>query len=80
MCIFSCNFISHKSIQEQQQEQRAGDGIDQQELIYRCPVRHFTNGNSTVNLCALDKSKASDSVNHYALFIKLMNRIMFPLL
>ena len=37
-------------------------------------VRHFTNGNSTVNLCALDMSKAFDRVNHYALFIKLMDR------
>ena len=37
-------------------------------------MRHFTNGNSTVYLCALDISKAFDRVNHYALFIKLMNR------
>jgi len=37
-------------------------------------VRHFTNGNSTVNLCALDMSKAFDGVNHFALFMKCMNR------
>jgi len=36
-------------------------------------VRHFTNGNSTVNLCALDMSKAFDRVNHFALFMKCMN-------
>ena len=37
-------------------------------------VQHFTSGNSTVNLCALDMSKAFDKLNHYALFIKLMDR------
>jgi len=37
-------------------------------------VRHFTNNNSTVNLCALDMSKTFDRVNHYALFIKLTDR------
>jgi len=37
-------------------------------------VGHFTNGNSTVNLSTLDMSKAFDRVNHYALFIKLMDR------
>ena len=29
---------------------------------------------STVNLCALDVSKAFDKINHYALFMKLMDR------
>ena len=37
-------------------------------------VQHFTSGNSTVNLCALDMSKAFDKLNHYALFLKLMDR------
>jgi len=32
------------------------------------------NGGSTVNVCLLDLSKAFDKMNHYALFIKLMNR------
>jgi len=32
------------------------------------------NGGSTVNVCLLDLSKAFDKKNHYALFIKLMNR------
>jgi len=31
-------------------------------------VEHFTSGGSTVNLCALDLSKAFDKVNHHALF------------
>ena len=34
----------------------------------------MTSGNSTVNLCALDMSKAFDKLNHYALFSKLMDR------
>ena len=29
---------------------------------------------STVNLCAVDLSKATDKINHNALLIKLMNR------
>ena len=37
-------------------------------------VDYFTNGDSVVNLCALDISKAFEKVNHYALFIKLMER------
>jgi len=40
----------------------------------RCIVdRHIKSG-STVNICALDLSKAFDKMNHHALFIKLMNR------
>jgi len=34
----------------------------------------YLSQNSTVNLCALDMSKAFDKLNHYALFIKLMDR------
>jgi len=35
--------------------------------------RYITNG-STVNMCTLDLSKAFDRTNHYAHFIKLMQR------
>ena len=35
----------------------------------RSIVQHYTAGNSTVNLCALDMAKAFDKVNHYALLI-----------
>jgi len=35
--------------------------------------RYISNG-STVNMCTLDLSKAFDRTNHYALFIKLMQR------
>jgi len=37
-------------------------------------VEHFTSGGSTVNLCAIDISKAFNEVNHHALFNKLMKR------
>ena len=37
-------------------------------------VEHFTAAGSVVNLRALDMSKAFDKVNHYALWIKLMDR------
>jgi hypothetical protein len=37
-------------------------------------THRFIDGGSTVNLCALDLSKAFDKVNHDALFIKLMKR------
>src|SRR6218665_1195017 len=37
-------------------------------------VDYFTNHGSTMNLCALDMSKAFVKVNHYALFNKLMDR------
>lgn len=40
----------------------------------RSVVESFIGNKSTVNLCTLDLSKAFDRVNHYALFIKLMER------
>ena len=40
----------------------------------RSLVERFNSGESTVNLCTIDLSKAFDKVNHYALFIKLMQR------
>jgi hypothetical protein len=40
----------------------------------RCVVDRHIKGGSTVNICALDLSKAFDKMNHHALFIKLMKR------
>ena len=34
-------------------------------------VSYYVSCNSTVNICALDLSKAFDKMNHHALFIKL---------
>ena len=41
---------------------------------FRQTVEYFTERGNTVNLCALDLSKAFDKVNHFGLFNKLMNR------
>jgi hypothetical protein len=51
-------------------------GIGCSNAIYtvRNVVEKLTMDGSTVNLCALDLSKAFDKVNHSALFIKLMRR------
>jgi len=39
-------------------------------------VDYYVNGGSTVNVCVLDLSKAFDKINHSALFIKLMDRLI----
>lgn len=40
----------------------------------RCVVDNYVSRGSTVNLCALDISKAFDRMNHHGLFLKLMHR------
>jgi len=40
----------------------------------RSVIDYYNKRGSTVNLCMLDMSKAFDKVNHYCMFIKLMNR------
>jgi len=40
----------------------------------RSVIDRHIKGGSTVNICALDLSKAFDKMNHHALFIKLMKR------
>ena len=42
----------------------------------RCVVDHYVTSGSTVNLCALDISKAFDRMSHHGLFIKLMDRLV----
>ena len=44
----------------------------------RSVVNHYvSNGrSSTVNVCAIDISKAFDRVNNFGLFIKLMDRLL----
>ena len=51
-------------------------GVSCSNAIYnvRMTIDHYINCGSTVNLCAVDLSKAFDKVNHNALLIKLMNR------
>jgi len=40
----------------------------------RSIIDYYNKRGSTVNLCMLDISKAFKKVNHYCMFIKLMNR------
>lgn len=40
----------------------------------RTAIEHYTSNRSTVNACSLDLTKAFDKMNHFALFIKLMER------
>jgi hypothetical protein len=42
--------------------------------IVRSVVDHYVSNGSTVNLCALDVSKAFDKMNHCGVFVKLMKR------
>ena len=39
-------------------------------------VERLNKGNSTVNICSLDLSKAFNKVNHFGLYIKLMKRLI----
>ena len=40
----------------------------------RSVVDYYVSCNSTVNLCALDLSKAFDKMSHHGLFLKLMGK------
>ena len=40
----------------------------------RCVVDYYVKFGSTVNMSALDISKAFDKMNHYGLFVKLMKK------
>ena len=37
-------------------------------------IDHYVSNGSTVNVCTLDLSKAFDRMNHYVLFVKLMEK------
>ena len=37
-------------------------------------VEHYVAGGSTVNVCLLDLLKAFDKMNHFALYLKIMDR------
>lgn len=49
-------------------------GCSQAIYTVRQTVEYYNNSGSTVNLCALDLTKAFDKVNHFGLFTKLMKR------
>ena len=41
---------------------------------FRCVTDYYNSSGSTVNICALDLSKAFDKMNHRGLFLKLMEK------
>jgi hypothetical protein len=59
---------------------KKGRGCSDAIYAARSIVNVYVDGGSTVNLLALDISKAFDKVNHSALFIKLMKRNFHPAL
>ena len=53
---------------------KKGYGCNHAIYTVQSTIEYFTINCSTVNICALDISKAFDKVNHYALFAQLMDR------
>ena len=53
---------------------KKGMGCNHAINTVRCVIEQLTKAGNTVNLCAIDLSKAFDKVNHHALLIKLMKR------
>jgi len=45
--------------------------------VLRSTVDYYVSFGTTVNICALDLSKAFDKMNHHGLFIKLMDRNIY---
>ena len=42
--------------------------------VLRSVVEYYVSFGTTVNICALDLSKAFDKMNHHGLFVKLMDK------
>lgn len=72
-CIIQ-NFGEFLSTDHNQFGFKRGVGCSHAIYTVRNIVERFIKGGNTVNLCAIDLSKAFDKVNHDALFIKLMKR------
>ena len=53
---------------------KVGLGCSHAIYVVRKSVNYFTTNNSTVNLCALDLSKAFDKVIYWALLSKMLDR------
>ena len=53
---------------------KKGKGCRDAILTLRGIIKHINDSGSTAVLCALDLSKAFDKMNHYGLYIKLMER------
>ena len=75
LCIlkrFAAYFVSN----DNQFGFKKGLGCNHAIYSIRKIVENMINGGSTANLCSIDLSKAFDKVNHNALFIKLMQRLL----
>jgi len=73
LCIYD-RFKQFFVVSDNQFGFRKGLGCSHAIYTVRNVVEQYVKGGCTVNLCALDLSKAYDKTNHHALFIKLMNR------
>ena len=73
MCILE-RFGSYLGTSDLQFGFKKGLGCSHAIHTVKAVVDYFTSHGSTVNVCALDMSKAFDKVNHFALFNKLMDR------
>ena len=69
---FAVFFKSHDS----QFGFKKGMGCSHAIYSVKAVVDFYTNQGSTVNLCALDLKKAFDKMNHFGLYIKLMDRMI----
>jgi hypothetical protein len=72
-CLLS-KFSSYLSTSQRQFGFKKNNGCSTAIYTARAVINNYIDGGSTVNLLALDVSKAFDKVNHSALFLKLMKR------
>jgi len=47
--------------------------------LLRCVVDSYVKNGTMVNICALDLSKAFDKMNHYGLFVRLVQIRLYRL-
>jgi exonuclease III len=73
LCILD-KFKSYFSTEDNQFGFKKGLGCTHAIYTVQNIVNKFVKDGSTVNICALDLTKAFDKTNHHALFIKLMKR------
>ena len=74
--MYKRQFHSYLSSCDKQFGFKKGYGCRNAIYTVRIIVYDITKEGSTVNMCAIDLSKAFDKVNHHALFIKLMKRLI----
>ena len=72
-CILE-NFSKYFVSSEKQFGFKKGVGCSHAIFCVRSTIDYYVAHSSSVNVCSLDIAKAFDKLNHYALFIKLMER------